>query len=899
MKSRPQGSAATIYNPTAAIASFTPDVAGSYQIVLTVADSGLEASATVVITATAAAAPALTATPGDGSVTLSWPSFSGATSYFVYYLAGSQVTTITGTRFSALQSPFNFTGLSNGTQYAFVLTAITAGGETQASTVVTATPAVAAAVPAAPVATAMSGDGSVVVTWPAVAGATSYNIYYLQGSQVGIATGDRRASVVSPYTVNNLSNGLQYVFIVTAINAIGESAPSATASATPTAATALPAAPAATVLAGDGMVTLSWGAVNTASSYYIYWKAGSTAAKTDSRISSPQSPKIISGLTNATQYAFVVTAINSIGEGPASQVVTATPVAPTTVTIPSSPSLQVVAGDGNVSIAWQPVSGAVTYNLYCKQGSQVSKIDGIPVVPIPSSSPYILTGLVNSYQYAFIVTAVNAAGESLASNMITATPTASTIAPQTPANPGSQAGDGQVTLYWDFVPEAASYNLYWLAGSTVTLGTGTKVSGATSYTVYYKAGTSVSTTAYDQRIPNIGTQGYMVSNLSDSMEYAFIVTANNAAGESAASAVVTANAARVLAAKQALAIGYASGDSYSSVTHNLTLATSGLYGTSIGWASDTAATITTTGTVTRSASSVAVTLTATIIAGGISTTKAFQVTVAAAAASSNADLSALTVSSGTLTPTFAAATISYTVSVENSVTSITVAGTKADANASLAPAQSSTLVVVANTITLTVTAQSGGTPQVYRVTVTRDAAVPTVQSLTPANGVTGVDIFNPNITASFNTDMDSSTINAASYTLMAGTTSVTGTVSYNPSMRIATFLPSASLAYLTTYTGMLTTAVKSLAGLPLASNTTWTFTTAGATSFTSPGGSGIRKGVLLVNQDRPLSCPMSTSRRATISTPRRARIRASTGAQSIPWMRAVGSSTWSPRWTRR
>ena len=50
------------------------------------------------------------------------------------------------------------------------------------------------------------------------------------------------------------------------------------------------------------------------------------------------------------------------------------------------------------------------------------------------------------------------------------------------------------------------------------------------------------------------------------------------------------------------------------------------------------------------------------------------------AASTDANLSALTVSEGTLTPAFAAHTMVYTVSVANSISSITVGATAADAN---------------------------------------------------------------------------------------------------------------------------------------------------------------------------------------------------------------------------
>jgi alpha-tubulin suppressor-like RCC1 family protein len=108
-----------------------------------------------------------------------------------------------------------------------------------------------------------------------------------------------------------------------------------------------------------------------------------------------------------------------------------------------------------------------------------------------------------------------------------------------------------------------------------------------------------------------------------------------------------------------------------------------------------------------------------------------------AVASTNADLSALTLSSGTLTPSFAAATTTYTASVSNATTSITVTPTRAEANATIevrvnsgtyatvasgSPSSALSLNVGSNTIDVKVTAQDGTTIKTYTTTVTRAAA---------------------------------------------------------------------------------------------------------------------------------------------------------------------------------
>jgi hypothetical protein len=86
----------------------------------------------------------------------------------------------------------------------------------------------------------------------------------------------------------------------------------------------------------------------------------------------------------------------------------------------------------------------------------------------------------------------------------------------------------------------------------------------------------------------------------------------------------------VAAAKAALTIGYAAGDSASAVTQSLTLPTSGLDGSTIAWSSSNSAVVTAAGAVTQPVTGDAsVTLTATITVGSTSDTKAFSITVKA------------------------------------------------------------------------------------------------------------------------------------------------------------------------------------------------------------------------------------------------------------------------------
>jgi hypothetical protein len=142
--------------------------------------------------------------------------------------------------------------------------------------------------------------------------------------------------------------------------------------------------------AGDGLVTVSWGSVAGTTSYNLYYKAGATVdIATGTKITGVTSPRIVTGLTNGTQYAFAVSAVNGVFEGNLSAVASAT-----TPTVPGSPTISsTTAGDGLVTVIWGSVSGATSYNLYYTAGATVDIATGTKITGV--TSPRIVTGLPN------------------------------------------------------------------------------------------------------------------------------------------------------------------------------------------------------------------------------------------------------------------------------------------------------------------------------------------------------------------------------------------------------------------------------------------------------------------------------------------------------------------------
>lgn len=78
-----------------------------------------------------------------------------------------------------------------------------------------------------------SSNARTMLVWPAVSGATSYNIYYATTAGVTTGSGTLIAGVTAPYTHSGLTNGTTYFYIVAGANGGNIGTASAQASAIP------------------------------------------------------------------------------------------------------------------------------------------------------------------------------------------------------------------------------------------------------------------------------------------------------------------------------------------------------------------------------------------------------------------------------------------------------------------------------------------------------------------------------------------------------------------------------------------------------------------------------------------------------------------------------------------
>jgi hypothetical protein len=187
---------------------------------------------------------------------------------------------------------------------------------------------------------------------------------------------------------------------------------------------AAPSAPAATA-ASPSQINLSWSASSTAGVTYSVYSSSTSGftPSTANRVTSGLTATAFqdTGLKASTAYYFVITAVNAAGESaPSAQVSATTQAAPA---LPAAPAnLQATpASSSQINLTWSPSATAgVTYNVYAGSAAGFAPSSLNRVAAGLSTTGFQHAGLSASTTYYYLVTAVNAAGESLPSNQASA-----------------------------------------------------------------------------------------------------------------------------------------------------------------------------------------------------------------------------------------------------------------------------------------------------------------------------------------------------------------------------------------------------------------------------------------------------------------------------------------------
>ena len=233
--------------------------------------------------------------------------------------------------------------------------------------------------------------------------------------------------------------------------------------------------------ASSGKPQLTWRAVYGATSYRIY------------RSTSKGSGYSLLGTTTATSYTntgakagttyyYRVKAVNDAGLSPYSNIVSGQVKSVTPK--PAAPVVKIghSAASGKPMLTWNAVSGATSYKVY----RATSKSGTYSLLGTVTATSYTNTGAKAGVTYYYKVKAVNSAGESAYSNVVSGRATVTTL------TMGHSSTSGKPMLTWKAVSGATSYKVY----RATTKNGAYSVINTTKARTYTNTGAALGTTYY-------------------------------------------------------------------------------------------------------------------------------------------------------------------------------------------------------------------------------------------------------------------------------------------------------------------------------------------------------------------------------------------------------------------
>ncbi|MDH3516651.1 MAG: fibronectin type III domain-containing protein [Nitrosopumilus sp.] len=478
----------------------------------------------------------LIAIPGNGEVSLSWtaPYNNGSPiiSYkIIQWETGSDVFTTFPNLSTTTQA--TATGLKNNISYSFKVIAVNSVGQSVDSNIASAKP-----LPTAPSTDvpnqitnliATRGDSKVNLSWskPNDNGSpiTSYKITYWQ-----IGTDNFQKKTVDGKAITaqitGLTNNVSYAFKINAVNTIGQSPDSNVDSATPSKsviATVPNQVRGVVGIPSNGQVFLSWiepsdnGAPIT--SYRIIVNEKGSAITTTYTNIGDSEKATISGLKNNVTYDFKISAVNSVGIGKESNLISVTPNNKVPIIITG---LKAVSGDSKVTLSWSVSSNALDdITGYIVREFRTGADSFVSHSIIGKSTTATINGLTNGIPYGFRVLGVNPGGIGTESNIVYVTPMpqskTTSMVPTQIGDLRATVGENQVKLSWSKPFD----NGFPITGYKIIQS----ITGSSSFTTIPKSDT----------IPEV-----IITGLTNDASYNFKVSAINSEGTGKESIAVSA-----------------------------------------------------------------------------------------------------------------------------------------------------------------------------------------------------------------------------------------------------------------------------------------------------------------------------------------------------------------------
>ena len=175
--------------------------------------------------------------------------------------------------------------------------------------------------------------------------------------------------------------------------------------------------------AESGRVTLTWSQVPEATGYAVYMSTSPGVTPLNGyRFPSNENSITITALSPGMTYYFIVTALGQSGEVGRSKEMSYTAARDEVGLIdfksiradaapePAAAQPTQQEAEKPVTLAWESVPGATSYNLYWRNQAGVTKQNGKKISNV--KNPHKITGWKPGLTYYFVITAVNKDGES-------------------------------------------------------------------------------------------------------------------------------------------------------------------------------------------------------------------------------------------------------------------------------------------------------------------------------------------------------------------------------------------------------------------------------------------------------------------------------------------------------
>ena len=396
-------------------------------------------------------------------------------------------------------SPQTLSNLKNGNTYTVSLVAQNSLGNSTAST----STAIPYTFPSTPNLTSISGgNSSVTVSLDTTVfnGGNTYTTYYYSTDN-GNTYSSTSGNVSNPYTISGLTNGNRYTVRLITTNYAGNSSPSNSLTAT---AYTTPDKPIiSSIISGNAklMVSLDPTVFNGGNAYTNYYYSTDNSTYT-STLGNLTNPYTIKGLTNGDTYNVSFITRNIAGNSSASDPVTAIP----SFTTPNKPIITSIQNETNrLLVSLDPTvfdGGDTVTNYYYSTdgGNTYTSSNGIV------TNPYAISGLNSGNTYSISIITQNPAGNSIASDSVTATYYSG---PNTPTLRSLIPKNGLITV--KIIPPA-------------------DIVGPATTDYYYNINGK-----YNYLGP-FGSTSYDITGLASGFTYTIFVTAKNAIGNSSPSA---------------------------------------------------------------------------------------------------------------------------------------------------------------------------------------------------------------------------------------------------------------------------------------------------------------------------------------------------------------------------